>query len=495
MSSIYKKKVMGCWLGKAIGGTLGLPYEGKEGPFNLKYYNPVPTEMLPNDDIDMQVIWASELVSRKLPEINTKVLAETWYNKVDGPLCDEYGVFFRNMDNQIPPPFTGIHDNWFVNGMGAAIRSELWACLAPGEPGLAAQYAYEDAIIDHSGEGVWAEIFLSVMQSLCFTFEDIEEIIIHASAFIPIDSKIHQLATDVLWWWKIYKNYHVIRNLILSKYGNDNFTDVSQNIAFILLGLIAGNGDFSKTVCTAVNCGKDTDCTGATVGATFGILYPDRIDLNWLKPIGKKLILSSKVKDLKIPPDIDEFTEVISLLKERLRQRNMKNSFDVPNISKVKINFISSNALEFQTNFEDYLAKIFQETNDKGIQFFLPGFFSRIPLDVHKGRIVIISYDVDININKNSEIRIMLSSKNIFKLFLNKKIILEGGKMMIPSFHRAGPTHNVSVKLNHKNNKINLVIWPDNDKDCEWVLGFANPNSNILKDRWCNKNQLKFKII
>ena len=41
---LYRKKVMGCWLGKAAGGTLGQPYEGCDGPLNLTYYNPVPTE-------------------------------------------------------------------------------------------------------------------------------------------------------------------------------------------------------------------------------------------------------------------------------------------------------------------------------------------------------------------------------------------------------------------------------------------------------------------
>lgn len=45
-TSNYRKKVMGCWLGKAVGGTLGQP----DGPLNLDYYNPVPTDMIPNDD-------------------------------------------------------------------------------------------------------------------------------------------------------------------------------------------------------------------------------------------------------------------------------------------------------------------------------------------------------------------------------------------------------------------------------------------------------------
>jgi ADP-ribosylglycohydrolase len=31
----FREKVMGCWLGKAAGGTLGQPYEGCDGPLCL----------------------------------------------------------------------------------------------------------------------------------------------------------------------------------------------------------------------------------------------------------------------------------------------------------------------------------------------------------------------------------------------------------------------------------------------------------------------------
>ena len=53
-----RKKMLGCFLGKSAGGTLGQPYEGWEGPLGLTYYDPVPTDMIPNDDLDLQVLWA-----------------------------------------------------------------------------------------------------------------------------------------------------------------------------------------------------------------------------------------------------------------------------------------------------------------------------------------------------------------------------------------------------------------------------------------------------
>lgn len=61
--------------------------------------------------------------------------------------------------------------------MGAAIRSELWACLAPGDPALAAAYAREDACLDHAEEGLWAEVWLAALQSAAFVESDLQKVI------------------------------------------------------------------------------------------------------------------------------------------------------------------------------------------------------------------------------------------------------------------------------------------------------------------------------
>ena len=47
------------------------------------------------------------------------------------------------------PPLSGSFNNRFYkNGMGCPIRSEIWACLAPGHPEIATKYAYEDASVE-----------------------------------------------------------------------------------------------------------------------------------------------------------------------------------------------------------------------------------------------------------------------------------------------------------------------------------------------------------
>ena len=54
----YRDKVLGCWLGKNIGGTLGAPFECKRGVFPVEFYTQdTHGEPLPNDDLDLQEVW------------------------------------------------------------------------------------------------------------------------------------------------------------------------------------------------------------------------------------------------------------------------------------------------------------------------------------------------------------------------------------------------------------------------------------------------------
>lgn len=54
----YQDKVSGCWLGKNIGGTLGMPMEWERRKNDVTYYtHDITGEPLPNDDLDIQILW------------------------------------------------------------------------------------------------------------------------------------------------------------------------------------------------------------------------------------------------------------------------------------------------------------------------------------------------------------------------------------------------------------------------------------------------------
>lgn len=58
------------------------------------------------------------------------------------------------------------------------------------------------------------------------------------------------------------------------------------NSAYVIIGLLYGNGDFSKTMDIAIRCGQDADCNPASAAGILGaILGYDKIPAFWKKDL------------------------------------------------------------------------------------------------------------------------------------------------------------------------------------------------------------------
>ncbi len=335
----YRKRVQGCWLGKAVGGTLGMPHEGKMGPLDLTFYDPVPKGVIPNDDLDLQVLWA-EIIERVGPFISRHDLGRAWIEHTDFP-WDEYGVASANLGRGILPPASGHHINFCGDCMGSPIRSEIWAVLAPGDPELACKLAYEDAVIDHDGEGIWGELFFAAIESAAFVIQDRDKLIDIGLSAIPAYCRVAKAIRSTLKWFAETNDWRKTRENIMAEYSRENFTDAPQNLAFVILGWLAGK-DFGEAICIAVNCGQDTDCTGATLGAILGIIDPACISEKWKKPISEALALSGGMKNMNPPKTIIGFSEQTIRLAEtmiRTRSENVrfgKKTTNVPQTFSLK---------------------------------------------------------------------------------------------------------------------------------------------------------------
>ncbi len=93
----------------------------------------------------------------------------------------------------------------------------------------------------------------------------------------------------------------------------DGWFEAPSNVTYAVIGLLWGEGDFKKSMITAINCGDDTDCTGATVGATMGILWgTERVPKDWSEYIGDDIVTVSIAKGnngKNIPKTCTELTE------------------------------------------------------------------------------------------------------------------------------------------------------------------------------------------
>ncbi len=314
------RKTYACWMGKNAGGTLGAPVEGQPGPHNFDWYPRLQEGGIPNDDLEMQLVWL-ETVRRNNWHINAFTLAQAWLNHI-GYNWNEYGISKRNLRWGLLPPLSGAYDNDFWNDcMGSPIRSEIWACLAPASPRLAVRFAFEDAIVDHAGgEGVWGEMFNAALESIAFVKSDLDEALDLALAFIPSDCLTARAIVDTRRWWTELKDWRRVRERIAEKYWHREPTHAPQNLAFTVLGLLASEGDFGKAITTAVNCGQDTDCTGATAGSVMGILLGE-VPKKWAEPLGETIATNLSWGGLRhfVPPaDIRTLTDEVVAAAKRL---------------------------------------------------------------------------------------------------------------------------------------------------------------------------------
>lgn len=266
-----RNKILGCWIGKNIGGTMGAPYEGATNMQDISGFQTAKGNPLPNDDLDLQLVWLKALENVGPHALSSNILAEYWLSQIPPHWC-EYGMCKSNMQYGIMPGLSGeYHNEWRKTSNGAWIRSELWAALAPGFPNIAAKYAVKDATIDHGiSDGTNAEIFTAAMQSIAFVETDRVKLVEKALTFIPEESNVAKCARIVLSEYAKKTPYRDVRNMIVDT--GIGWFQAAGNLAFMLIGFLYGEGDFKQSLIYAINCGDDTDCTAATCGATLGIM-------------------------------------------------------------------------------------------------------------------------------------------------------------------------------------------------------------------------------
>jgi hypothetical protein len=188
------------------------------------------------------------------------------------------------------------------------------------------------------------------MESAAFVVKDIPTLIQIGLSYIPEGCGVAGAVKLALEQYRSKATWRQARDEILEKYrGSAPFHDLNRvaaedrakgfdegqfgwdvpsNIGMLLIGLLYGEGDFARSVCTAVNCGEDTDCTAATAGSLFGILHGARsIPDKWVAPIGRKIRTAClNLGELgyfgnQLPADIDDLTSRTARISEQLAAR------------------------------------------------------------------------------------------------------------------------------------------------------------------------------
>lgn len=322
-----KDKIYGAWLGRICGCMLGKSVEGvrtndlipflqetKNYPMHRYIYrsdlqNVDPAKYkfnfagrvyadeidgMPVDDDTNYVVLAQKIIEKYGRDFTPYDVSRAWlaYQSKDA-YCTAERVAFCNFVKGYAPPQSAIYKNPYREWIGAQIRGDYFGYINPGDPKLAAEMAWRDASVSHVKNGIYGEMFAAAMIAIAAATNSIEEIIIGGLAEIPQTSRLYE---SVMWVFDAYRNGVPMKDCfttIHEKYDEHSGHDwchTISNAMIVAAALLYGEGDFSKSVCMAVETGFDTDCNGATVGSILGMANGSgTVSEAWRAPINNKL--------------------------------------------------------------------------------------------------------------------------------------------------------------------------------------------------------------
>jgi ADP-ribosylglycohydrolase len=170
----------------------------------------------------------------------------------------------------VGPEYTRRHRNPYREWIGAQIRSDGWGWASAGNPELAAELAYRDACWTHERNGIYGEMMFAAMQAAAFVERDPERLVAIGLSEIPRDCRLAHAVAECLRWTRETADFEACMDRLEDRFEGMSAVHTINNALVCVLSLIYGRRDPTAAITTAVMCGHDTDCNGATVGSITG---------------------------------------------------------------------------------------------------------------------------------------------------------------------------------------------------------------------------------
>jgi hypothetical protein len=281
----YMDKVKAGWIGQMVGVGLGGPTEFKwEGRIipedSIPVWKPEMVNQFHQDDIYVEMTFLRTLEQYGF-NVSIRQAGIDFANS-------RYALWHANragrdnLRSGIAPPASG-HPayNSHADDIDYQIEADYAGLISPGMPNLAIQLGEIFGRLMNYGDGLYGGQFVAGMYSEAFFENDMERIVRAGLKCIPEGSQYYECISDVLKWHKENPaDWEKTWGLINEKYQlnpeyrkfscsgpNDPFNiDAKINGAYIVMGLLYGDGDIKKTIVISTRCGQDSDCNPASSG-------------------------------------------------------------------------------------------------------------------------------------------------------------------------------------------------------------------------------------
>ncbi len=321
----YLERCYAGWLGKIIGVRHGAPIEGWTYEKIQKLIGEIDgylvdyRDFAADDDSNGPMFFLRSLEDyTHTRDITAEQIGLTWLNYTPYEhgfyWWGGYGVStehtsYLNLRAGIMAPRSGsVEQNGaaVAEQIGGQIFIDAWGLVVPNDPALAGEYAQKAASVGHGGNGVYGGMFVAAAISAAFTAPNMDSILDQALAVIPQDCEYARVVRDIRRYHGEHPgNWRDCFQYIHANWGYDRYPGachIIPNSAVIIMSLLYGQGDFSRSINICNMAGWDTDCNVANVGSIVGTFVGlAGIDYDrWRKPINDFLVASSVVGCLNI---------------------------------------------------------------------------------------------------------------------------------------------------------------------------------------------------
>jgi hypothetical protein len=287
--SEYRDKMMAGWIGQMAGVGWGEPtefqYTARMIPSDkVPEWKPEMVNAYAQDDLYVEMTFLRSMeqygfdVSQNQAGIdfaNSKYML--WVANAEGR---------KNMRDGIAPPNSG-HPayNYAADAIDYQIEADFSGLIAPGLPNTAIALGEKFGRLMNYGDGLYGGQFVGAMYAEAFFEDDPAKIVNAGLKAIPEGSQYAEAVRDVIKWYaENPDNWEATWRLINTKYHENpdyrQFTvreadadfniDAKLNGAYIVMGLLYGNGDPDLTTTISMRCGQDSDCNPSNAA---GILF------------------------------------------------------------------------------------------------------------------------------------------------------------------------------------------------------------------------------
>jgi len=230
--------------------------------------------------------------------------------------------------------------------------------MSPGLVNAASAYCDKVGHIMNYGDGWYGGVYMAAMYALAFISDDVDYIVNEALKVIPRQSDFYKCIYDVINWHKQYPDdWKSSWFEVQKKWSSDvgcpagvfkafNI-DARVNAAYVVIGLLYGEGDFAKTIEISTRCGNDSDCNPASAGGILGTMMGySNIPAKWLEGV-------KKVEDMDFEYTTMSLNDVYEIGYKHALEVLEKNGGKIERDS-IEIPFVPIEAVQLEIGFEGH---------------------------------------------------------------------------------------------------------------------------------------------